>query len=483
MSITLAVRNGTIVTEREAIRGDLLIAGDKIAGIVDSGLAVAAEREVDATDRFVFPGFVDGHVHFRDPGFTHRGDFRTESISAIHGGVTTVIDGPNTGGIVRFAADVEEKRLIGEAASLVDFGQIAALTPDNVDAIGELVDAGVVAVKIFMGYKYALSGLPLHPPEDGQLTEALADVRETGVRLSVHAENGDVIAYLRERYRERGRNTYLDHLASRPTYGEADAISTIVRFGEAVGIRMEIRHLSCEEGLPLVRAAKERGLDIVLETCPHYLTLSDDDLREQGGLAVVNPPIRGDGHREALLQGIRDGIIDTIGTDHGPVTDEEKDHASIWDVAPGFSAVELAVPLLLTMVEEGELSLTDVPRLYAANTAKAWDLYPRKGSLNPGADADVTICEIGSAWTIDHTKMHAKFTRTPFEGRTARGRVTDVLRGGRVVLQDGTLVDDQPTGKMVRPWFKGAYRFDQLRGPRRMDERAASGDRTAATAG
>lgn len=468
MTITLAIRNGTIVTDREVTRGDLLIAGDRIAGIVDPGAAIPAEQEVDAGGRHVFPGFVDGHVHFRDPGQTHRGDFHTESVSAIHGGVTTVIDGPNTGTVVRYADDVEEKRRIGEAASVVDFGQIAALTPDNVDAIPELVEAGVVAVKIFLGYKYALSGLPLHPPEDGQLMDALDSVRETGVRLSVHAENGDVITYLRDRFRKEGRNTYRDHLASRPAYGEADAISTILRFGEAAGIRMEIRHLSCEEGLPLVRAAKERGLDIVLETCPHYLLLDSDDLREQGPLAVINPPVRGEQHPAALLGGIRAGIIDTIGTDHGPVTDDEKDHENIWDVAPGFSAVELAVPLLLTLAEEGELELTDVARLYAANTAKAWDLYPRKGSLLPGADADVTICEIGPAWTIEHSALHGRFTQTPFQGRTARARVTDVIAAGQILVRDGELLDDTPRGRMVRPWFKGAYRFDRLYGPRAM---------------
>lgn len=473
MTITLAVRNGTIVTDREVVQGDLLIAGDRIAGIVDSSLAVPAERDVDATGRHVFPGFVDGHVHFRDPGQTHRGDFHTESVSAIHGGVTTVIDGPNTGTVVRFAKDVEEKRRIGEAASVVDFGQIAALTPDNVDAIPELVEAGVVAVKIFLGYKYALTGLPLHPPEDGQLMDALELVRETGVRLSVHAENGDIITHLRDRFRAEQRNTYLDHVASRPAYGEADAISTILRFGEEAGIRMEIRHLSCEEGLPLVKAAKERGLDVVLETCPHYLLLSSDDLREQGGLAVINPPVRGGQHPAALLAGIRAGIIDTIGTDHGPVTDADKDHENIWDVAPGFSAVELAVPLLLTLAEEGEIELTDVARLYAANTAKAWDLYPRKGSLLPGADADVAICEIGPSWTIEHTALHGRFTQTPFQGRTARGRVIDVIAGGRLLVQDGELLDETPRGQMVRPWFKGAYRFDRLYGPRAV--------RTAAT--
>jgi allantoinase len=467
MTITLAVRNATVVTENTIVQGDVLIAGDRIAGIVGRGSDVSAEREIDASGRYVFPGFVDGHIHFRDPGQTHRGDFNTESISAVHGGVTTVIDGPNTGNVVRFAEDVEEKRRIGEAASLLDFGQMAALTPENVDAVPELVEAGVVAVKIFLGYKYKLSGLPLHPPEDGQLMDALESVRGTGVRLSVHAENGDVITHLRERFMAEGRNTYLDHLASRPAYGEADAISTILRFGRAAGIRMEIRHLSCQEGLPLVAAAKAQGLDIVLETCPHYLVLDDDDLREQGGLAVINPPVRGSAHQNELLQGIRDGIIDVIGTDHGPVTDDEQEGETIWQVAPGFSAVEVAVPLLLTLAEEGELSLTDIARLYSANTAKAWDLYPRKGSLQPGADADVTICDVGPAWTIDHTALHGRWTKTPFHGRTVRGRVSDVVVGGRIVIQDGALIDDEPRGRMVRPWFKGAYRFDQIHGPRR----------------
>lgn len=467
MEPTLVVANGTIVTEHETHPGDVVIAGEQIVGIVAPGAAPEAETTIDATGLHVFPGFVDGHVHFREPGFTHKGDFTTESRAAVYGGITTVVDGPNTGNVVRFAEDVLEKQQIGEAKSYVDFGQMAALTDENMDRIPELVEVGVVAVKIFMGYKYALSGLQLSPPPDGPLVEALRNVAATGIRLSVHAENGDVITYLREKFRAEGRNHPFDHLASRPAYGEADAIATIIRFCEEAGGRLEIRHLSCKEGLPIVQAAKDRGVDIVLETCPHYLVFDADELEKLGPVGIINPPIRFADHAEALREGIRGGIIDTIGTDHGPSGPEEKFRDNLWDVAPGFDAIETALPTLLTLAQEGEWTLNDVVRLYAANTAKAWDLYPRKGSLLPGADADVTICELGTRRRIDQEQLHGKHNISPFHGREVTASVHYVMLRGQLMVREGELIAPGPRGKMVRPWFKGAYRFDCVHGPRR----------------
>lgn len=467
MQATLVVANGTIVTENEVFGGDLVIADERVVGIVPPGAAPEAETVVDATGLHVFPGFVDGHVHFREPGFTHKGDFTSESTAAIHGGVTTVIDGPNTGTVVRFPEDVYEKQQIGEEKSFVDFGQIAALTEENMDRVPDLVDAGVVGVKVFLGYKYALSGLNLQPPPDGALVEALRTVAETGIRLSVHAENGDVITYLRDKFRLEGRVHPFDHIESRPAYGEADAIATIIRFCEEAGARLEIRHLSCKEGLPIVRAAKERGVDVVLETCPHYLVFDADDLERLGPVAIINPPIRFGDHAEALRQGIRDEIIDTIGTDHGPSGPDEKFRDNLWDVAPGFDAVETAVPTLLTLAEQGEWTINDVVRLYAANTAKAWDLYPRKGSLLPGADADVTVCQLGTSWRIDQERLHGRHNISPFHGREVSARVKHVVLRGTLMVLEGERVVDHPQGKMVRPFFRGAYRFDCTRGPRR----------------
>jgi dihydroorotase len=470
----LVVKNGTLVTPTDLFSAAVVIHGERITAVVENSEAPPAERTIDAKDLYVMPGFVDGHVHFREPGFTHRGDFSTESTAAIHGGVTTVVDGPNTGTVVRYPRDVEEKRRIGEAKSHVDFGQLAALTTESVDQIEALAATGVVAMKLFMGYKYLLSGLDLAPPEPGALLEALDRYSRTGLRLSVHAENGDIISALRKRLQTAGRNSHGDHVASRPPYGEADAIDSIIRYCEAAGVRLEIRHLSCAQGVPVVRSAKERGVDVVLETCPHYLTIDSERLRRAGATAIVSPPVRGDEHRGPLLDAIRAGVVDTIGTDHAPNAPEEKLQEEVWKVATGFPGVELAAVLLLTLVNQGELQLTDVVRLYSTNTAKAWDLYPRKGSLLPGADADLAVCDVATRWTVDAGRLHSKHNITPYHGWDVAGRVLYTVVRGRVLLDEGLFSEPRPAGLMVRPWFKGRYRFDRLRGPR-----LAPGVRTA----
>lgn len=466
MKPSLVIKNGTVVTETDLFPAAVMIDGGRILGLVDNKDAPSADRTINADGLFVMPGLVDGHVHFRDPGFTHRGNFTTESTAAIYGGVTTVIDGPNTGTVVRFPQDVREKMRIGELKSHVDFGQLAALTPDSVEHIKALDSEGIVAMKLFMGYKYRLSGLDLAPPETGLLIEALESYARTGLRLSVHAENGDIIAFLRDRFQRSGQHSVGDHVASRPPYGEAGAIDSIIRHCEAAGVRLEIRHLSCKEGVPVVREAKERGVDVVLETCPHYLTIDNARLAAAGSTAVVSPPIRGDKHRVPLLAAIQAGVIDTIGTDHAPNAPDEKYNDDIWKVATGFTSVELAATLLLSLVSHGELGLTDIVRLYSVNTAKAWDLFPRKGSLQPGADADVTIVDISEPWVIDANRLHSMHNITPYDGWPVIGRVKFTIARGRVLLDNGVFTEQSPAGRMVRPWFKGRYRFDRVGGPR-----------------
>jgi dihydroorotase len=464
----LVIKNGIVVTDEDYVEAAIVIDGERVVGLVDNADCPAASRIIDATGLYVMPGFVDAHVHFREPGFTHRGDFTSESTAAIYGGVTTVIDGPNTGAVVRFPRDVTEKRLIGERKSFVDFGQLAALTPDSVDQMEALAEAGIIAMKLFLGYKYALFGLDLAPPATGQLIQALERYAQLGLRLSVHAENGDIINQLRTTFQAAGRNQLADHLESRPAYAEADAIDSIIRYCEATGVRLEIRHLSCGDGVPVVRAAKERGVDIVLETCPHYLTIDTERLARAGASAIVSPPVRGGGHPRALLRAIREGVVDTIGTDHAPNTAEEKYHDDVWKVMTGFPGVELAAVLLMTLVSQGELDLTDVVRLYSVNPAKAWDLHPRKGSIRPGSDADVTICDPTERWTVENAQLHSRHNISPYEGWPVVGRVKYTIRRGRVLLDDGKFTDAMPGARMVRPWFKGLHRFDRVGGPRRV---------------
>jgi dihydroorotase len=464
MRADLLIKGGTIVTPEAMFRGSVAIVDGKIAGLLRESEATPTKRTIDAEGLHVFPGFVDAHVHFRDPGFTHKGDFGSESAAAAFGGITTVIDGPNTGTVVRYPHDIEEKRAIAEKASVVDFGQLAAITPDNVEYLQSLAEAGVVGLKLFLGFKRGDSVLDLTPPDGELLLAALLQVRQTGLRLSVHAEEQAVLTHERSVLQARGDDRFSAYEWARPAYGEAIAIDGIVRRCEAIGQRLEIRHLSSADGLQVLHAAKLRGVDVVVETCPHYLAFSDSELLGLGPLAIVNPPIRSGRHRDTLLRGINDGVIDTIGTDHAPQPLEEKLQESVWKVAPGFSGVETAFAFLNSLVTDGRLSLGQIAKLYSESPAKAWDLYPTKGSLYPGADADLAVCDLEASWTVDEARLHSKCPTSPFSGRTLTGRVVHTILRGALVIESGELVADR-RGSMVKPWFPGRYSFAQCHGP------------------
>jgi dihydroorotase len=280
------------------------------------------------------------------------------------------------------------------------------------------------------------------------------------MRCTVHAETASIMARRETRMRTAGRMDPLAHLAARPAVVAMDAVQRAALYAEWTGARLHIAHVSSADELRPLREAKVRGVDVTAETCPHYLMLDTDDYARCGSLIRVNPPVREPHHKEMLWAAVRDGTIDMISTDHAPHTPEEKHNSDIWRADCGFPGVESQMPLMLTAVNHGQLGIVDYVRLTSANPARAWGLYPRKGALLPGADADLAIVDLGARSTVDQSLLHSIRARvTPFHGRKLRGLPIHTLVRGCFVMRDRHLVEE------TRGWGQSVARIQQMPEP------------------
>jgi len=396
----------------------------------------------------VFPGVIDEHVHFREPGFEHKEDFRTGSMAAAAGGVTTVLDMPNT---EPPTVDEHGFRVKLEAASrksIVDFGFYAGVVPGKVEALRRLAELGVVGVKVYMSETTGIK-----EPVDGlDLIRTMELAASLGLRVGVHAEEGRLIAALRELMRAGGRNDPLAHMEARPVAAEVIAVAKALLTAKITGCRLHFFHLSSGEALSVIRALRPLGIDVTVETCPHYLLLDGREALERlGNVAKVNPPIRSKSDSEALWDALRKGEIDAIGSDHAPHLPEEKGSEDVWSAPSGFPGVETMLPLMLTEVHRGRLTFTDLSRLLSEGPARIWGLYPRKGAIAIGSDGDLTIVDPNAESVIRSERLHSRSKITPFEGFRVRGMPVYTVVRGEVVMEKGEVREDARKGKLVRP--------------------------------
>lgn len=404
----------------------------------------AADTEVDCNGRWVLPGLVDIHVHLRDPGFTHKEDFTSGSAAAAAGGVTTVIDMPNTGSLVVSPDDLREKLALVEGRSYVDFG-LYALLVDSAPFVEELASLGVAGLKWLMGYA-SVDGRPSQPSSRLQIREALRRAADADLLVGVHAEDLGWISELGSELRAQGRTDARAHGDSRPAFVEAVAISEAAILASEWGARLHVHHLSSSLGLRVLGAMREAtGGRLTAETCPHYLVLDERDLESLGTRGRVNPPLRTAEDVDALWKGLVGGQVDCVASDHAPHALEEKETGSIWDAQSGLIGVETTFPLLFSEVRAGRLPVRRFVEATAERPAELVGLGDRKGKLQPGYDADFIIVDPDVPTRIDSASLHSKHPRTVFEGREGRGRLDAVfLRGERIV--DRSVVDSRRRG-------------------------------------
>src|SRR5262249_23327919 len=337
----------------------------------------------------------------------------------------------------------------------VDFGLYGLLGEDTIANVPALIDGGVIGFKLYMGNTFG----KIPSPSTGATLEAFETVAPTGKRISLHAETNSIMERRETQLRAAGRTDPLAHIASRPAVVAVEAVSRAALLAEWTGARIHILHISSAEELRPLREARARGVDITGETCPHYLFLSADDYARFGGVIRVNPPVREKRNQEPLFAALADGTIDVIATDHAPHAIEEKTRNDIWAVDSGFPGVETQMAMMLTEAAAGRYSVCDYVRWSAANPARIWGLYPRKGVIQAGADADLAVVDLSREWTIDDAKLQSLSRITPFHGRRTKGLPLHAMVRGRFVMRERELVT------AARGWGRSVHTIQQLPAP------------------
>jgi len=455
MTADLVIHGGTVVSPDAAIAASVAIKDGAVVAVgTDAAMPPAAET-LDARGLHVLPGAIDVHVHFRDPGYPHKEDWATGTAAAAFGGVTTVFDMPNTLPPTGTADALADKHRIAAAKAHVDFGLYGLLGEDTIAHVPDLIAGGVIGFKLYMGNTFG----KIPCPSTGAMLEALEVVAETGKRISLHAETNSIMERRETRLRAAGRIDPLAHIASRPAVVALEAVSRAAILAEWTGARIHILHISSAEELRPLREAKARGVDITGETCPHYLMLSADDYARFAGVIRVNPPVRERKNQASLWAALADSTIDLVATDHAPHAAGEKTRNDIWTVDCGFPGVETQMPLMLTEVNAGRMTISDYARWSAEAPAKIWGLYPRKGAIVPGADADLAIVDLGREWTIADAALQSRSRITPWNGRRVQGLPIHTLVRGRFVMKDRALV------AQTRGWGRSVHSIQQMPAP------------------
>jgi allantoinase len=462
---------------------DLLVRGASPMpeiGIADGAIAgftaASAREEIDATGLIVMPGVIDAHVHFNEPGRTEWEGWATGSRAAVAGGVTTVCDMPlNSYPPVVTADAFEAKRRAAEAQSVCDFALWGGLIPNHVDDLGALAACGAIGFKAFM----AGSGIDDFPKVDlGTLREGMRRAAALGLPVAVHAEfdpdgrvssgaragadsvantpaNGDLQAGAPDSTiaHPTTGTSVADYLASRPVESECAAIRAALDIAQDTRCALHVVHVSSGRGVALIAEARARGVDVTAETCPHYLVFTGDDMERLGAVAKCAPPFRDAAERAALIDHVRAGRVDTIGSDHSPSPWTMKTDADFFRVWGGIAGVQHLLPVLLTegsaSAQGGTFTPTLIARLTAANVARRFR-FPTKGSLAIGCDADITLIEIGGAHEVTAESLFYRHRVSPYVGRTLHARVRRTLRRGRTVFHDGRITAEGG-GRLLTP--------------------------------
>ncbi|MEJ2634785.1 MAG: allantoinase AllB [Calditrichia bacterium] len=403
----------------------------------------AGPGEDSAGGWLLIPGAVDSHVHFNTPGFEDREDFEHGSLAAVHGGVTTVIDMPCTSlPPVTTSENLQRKAAALENRSFADYvfwggvrGNDFREGRDIGNQIRELAGAGVAGFKT-----YLISGMETFgdlTPEE--MRQAAGWIRKTGLPMAVHAEDRNLVLSRRSRLQAENRRDWRAYCQARDNLAESTAVETVIRIARETGVRLHIVHLSSKEGLEKVRAAQQDGLPVTAETCPHYLHFTQKDFENPRISAFLKtaPPVKTEADREALWEGLRNGSLLFVTTDHAGCNPErEKSSPDFWQVYGGIPGVEHRVPFLFSEgFLKNRLSLQQSVDLLSANAARYFGLYPQKGSLQIGSDADFALLNLWESVTVKAREMHSKGKYTPFEGITFNARVERTWLRGKVVAQ------------------------------------------------
>ncbi|MFO7740514.1 MAG: amidohydrolase family protein [Desulfatiglandaceae bacterium] len=445
MKADLVIRGGMVAMPAGTFEADIYVQEGKVLALGNGG-GLDAKRTMNARGLIVMPGAVDGHVHMMDPGHTDREDFTTGTAAAAVGGATTVIEHHRTEPPVLNAKLFAEKRDYCNPKAVVDFAFMGGAVPDNIRELKGMWDLGAVAFKTFT---CELHGVKPMPP--GNLQELFRTLKGfEGITL-IHAEEDSILKVNESALRASGRKDYLTVSDWRSEDAEYMAILTAVTLARQTGARAIFAHVSLPKSLRIIHEARLNGVRVYAESCPQYFYLSRKDLEEKGPWVKFAPAVRDAGTGEKMWAALEMGHVDILSTDHCPFPKAEKAGGiqDIWDAPFGIPGIETTVRLMLNGVNQGWVSLEKTVRALCETPARLYGLYPQKGCILPGSDADILLVDMNVRETLTNDKILAKCGWTPYDGLEVQGKVLTTILRGEVVADNGRAVGDPGYGRFV----------------------------------
>ena len=444
MIVDSVLTNAKAYFKSEVVDCSIAIEEGKIFKIGKETQMPSADQKVNLKNLLVLPGLIDAHVHLRDEGKAYKEDFFSGTAAAAAGGFSTVLDMPNNDPVTMSMQTLRKRMEIAARKILVNVGLYSEF-PDDLGKLPGIVSEGAVGFKLFMGCQ--VGGLDVD--RDEQLKEAFSEVSKLNVPVAVHAEDKSLLNLNEQRLKHAKRNSVDAFLMAHSEEVELKAVQRALKTSDQTGVHLHFCHVTTQTSLNAIVESKKLGKTVTCEVTPNHLLLSTADLECNEKLLIMAPPLRSKNNVEALWQGINDGTVDSLGSDHAPHTLEEKSASSIWEVKVGVPGLETTLPLMLTMVRKNRLPLSRMVELLAEKPAKIFNLKG-KGKLEKGYDADLTVVDFNQKWTICASKFKSKAKFSPYNGLEVIGKPVKTIVNGSLIMDDGEIVAKPGSGVIVR---------------------------------
>lgn len=450
--LDVIIRNGSVVLKDEVRILDIGIKAGKIVQIEKSLNAEGVERVVDATGLTIMAGMIDVHVHLNEPGLGEWEGFESGSAALAAGGCTTYVDMPLNGIPPTVTVNAMELKLAAaKEKSHADYAIWGGLVPGKLHELKPLSEAGVVGFKAFMSSPGDTSEDAFREVDDYTLLEGMKIIAGLNKVLALHAESEPIVSILGQAMRAEGRHAAADYVASRPIIAELEAINRALFFAEKTGCALHFVHISSDAGVLAITEARKRGMNVTVETCPHYLILSAEDMTRKGAVAKCSPPMREEGEREKLWKRVAEGMIDIISSDHSPCPASLKEADNFFDAWGGIAGAQSSLELI---VGEGHVKrgipLPLLSRMVSSGPAERFGLQEKKGEIRVGADADLVLIDLNKPYILETSHLYQKHKHSPYIGEIMHCKVAATYLAGQRIYSEEEGISEQKCGQWVR---------------------------------
>lgn len=444
MSADLALLNAKIFTDEGIKKGGIAVKDGKICAVCKTSRLPKARETIDIEDRIILPGLIDVHTHLRDLQLSYKEDYYTGTYAALASGFTTILDMPNTVPPTDSYIRLKEKMEVAKRKIVTNVGFYSGF-PKKKEEIRNIVRLGAVGFKVYLNSP----SQRINVDNDEDLLDVFMKVKEMDRLVAVHAENKSIIENLRKKQNIAGDRTTEAYLRTHPPIAETKAVERVIKLVKKTYVHIHFCHISTKKALSYILEAKAEGLPITCEATTHHLLLSKKNVNKFGNISITDPPLRSQMDVQALWCNLICRGVDLVASDHAPHTLKEKMDENVWNVPPGIPGLETTLPILLTMVKKGRISMNRLVEVLAQKPAQIFRLS-NKGFIRKGFDADLTIIDLNKDFTIDPLSFHSKAKYSPFSEWRVSGKAVKAFVNGKLVMEEGKVLSKPGNGRIIR---------------------------------